>query len=176
MDERHVEENRNDYNRFDKYNESHPDALATGDAQGKGTGSSQGNWSLPHFSPTPKPIDYSRFDTENSPSRAVTNTNPGNGSDNEWRNSMVGRSIYGPDNQYCPGGRFESYNLYEGQYWAYDRPLNDSPASQIPAENSGNTGGNSGPVYFGRRPGGGTSATNYNPPANTNTGPQSGTR
>lgn len=163
MDERHVEENRNDYNRFNQYNESHPDALATGDAQGKGTGSNQGNYTLPHFSPTPMPIDYSRFDTENSPSRAATSTNPGNGTDNYWRNAMVERSIYGPSNQYCPGGKFETYNLYEGQYWAYDKPINDVPTSQIPTESSIEASNNGNIKYNGRRPGGTSMNTNSNP-------------
>ena len=38
MEERHVEEVRSDYNRENVYSVTHPDALATGDAQGKGTG------------------------------------------------------------------------------------------------------------------------------------------
>ena len=37
MEERHKEQVRSDYNRENQYNVTHPDALANGDAQGKGT-------------------------------------------------------------------------------------------------------------------------------------------
>lgn len=136
MEERHVEENRNDYTRFDQYNEEHPDALATGDSQGKGTGTNPDGYTKPYFSPTQQPIDYTRFDTENRPSRVENKTNPGNGTDNTAREDMLRRNKYGQQSQYCPSGKFDQYAIYEGQFWSYDKPLNDRPASQIPAETS----------------------------------------
>ena len=48
MEERHVEEVRSDYNRENVYSVTHPDALATGDAQGKGTGYGGHTFSLPN--------------------------------------------------------------------------------------------------------------------------------
>ena len=53
MEERHVEEVRSDYNRENVYSVTHPDALATGDAQGKGTGYGGHTFSLPNCSSKP---------------------------------------------------------------------------------------------------------------------------
>lgn len=116
MDERHVEEVKNDYNRYDQYNEEHQDALATGDAQGKGTGNWPNGHTIPHFSPIPEPIDYSRFDTHFMITRNANHTNPGNGTDNVVRRDMIFRSKYDITNEYCPGGTFTDYNIYEGQF------------------------------------------------------------
>ena len=129
MDERHLEEIKNDYNRFEQYDVDHVDARATGDAQGKGTGNySEGpdEYIKPFFSPEPSSIDYSRFDTEYNLLRRRTNTNPGNGTDNTVREDMIRRNIYKKYKQYCPEGVFYEYKIYDGQTYPFNRPIYDN--------------------------------------------------
>lgn len=147
MDERHIEEMRNDYNRFDQYNLDHSDARATGDAQGKGTGNySDGAdiYTQPFFSPEPTPIDYSRFDTDYDLHRYLIDTNPGNGTDNKVRNDMIRRNKYWKIMQYCPSGVFEEYKLYEGQDYWHKKPIFDTHTN-TQQQSSQNT------IYFGHR-------------------------
>lgn len=73
IDKRPVELNRNDYQSYNEYSVTHPNALSDGDMKGKGTGHGGHTHYLPdcnkavmtdygHFN---SPIDYSNFDTDN---------------------------------------------------------------------------------------------------------------
>lgn len=127
MDARHVMEVRSDYQRTNKYSETHPDALApdysggqgrvhtTLDGKtytaGKGTGhGGHGHW-LPHASSQIGVFDYSNFDT------AVT-SNAGNELDNAARNQALTRSLYSALNPYGvgPNAIDTSLNVLEGQF------------------------------------------------------------
>lgn len=109
MDARHEQMVRSDYNRENQYNESHPDALATGDAQGKGTGSSgHGHW-LPDCNSAPNVFRYDNFDTDIS-------FHAGNDTDNAARNEMLARSMYNQENIYDASAIDTSANVAEGQY------------------------------------------------------------
>jgi len=115
MDARHVMETRSDYTRVNQYSETHPDALATGDRQGKGTGhAGHGHW-LPHCTSQIGVFDYSNFDT------AIT-SHAGNDMDNEARNIALTRSLYGPTNAYNQGANAvdTSMNVLEGQFVLID--------------------------------------------------------
>ena len=107
MDERHVEIIRNDYNRENQYSETHPDALATGDRQGKGTGhGGHGHW-LPNCNAAIGVFNYSNFDT-------AISSHAGNDQDNEARNIALTRSMYNDTNPY---GAIDTHlNVLEGQY------------------------------------------------------------
>lgn len=107
--ERHVEEVRNDYNRENPYNSQHPDALATGDAQGKGTGSSGHGFWLPNCNSQLGVFNYSNFDTDIS-------FGAGNNADNAARNTAMTRSLYGPTNPYSANIIDTSANVMEGQF------------------------------------------------------------
>ena len=73
---------RNDYTRNEEYSAMHPDALATGDPQGKGTGHGGHLHSIPDCT-APSTISYSNFDTENA----------GGLYDIEGRNGVGGRNF-----------------------------------------------------------------------------------
>lgn len=93
LPERNREQTRSDYNEANQYSVSHPDALATGDAQGKGTGhGGHGHW-LPNCHGTIGAFDFSNFDTD-------INSGAGNKADNEMRNAAMARSLYNQVNQY----------------------------------------------------------------------------
>ena len=92
MDERHEEIVRSDYNQYNQYSGKHPDALATGDAQGKGG-----------------VFNYSNFDTD-------PDSGAGNDADNEARNTAMTRSLYRPTYQYSAKLVDTSANVLEGQY------------------------------------------------------------
>lgn len=106
--ERQEEIVRNDYNKDDKYSSVHPDAMATGDRMGRGTGSSHSFW-LPNCSGTIGSFNYSNFDTSLS-------SGAGNDLDNEARNTAMTRSLYNPDYQYSAKLVDTSANVLEGQY------------------------------------------------------------
>lgn len=109
MDARHEQIVRSDYNKDNQYNASHPDALATGDAQGKGTGSSgHGHW-LPDCNAEPNVFRYDNFDTDIS-------FGAGNDADNAARNEMLARSLYNQDRIYDANAIDTSANVAEGQY------------------------------------------------------------
>lgn len=110
MDARHEMETRSDYNRLNQYSANHPDALATGDRQGKGTGhGGHGDW-LPHCTSQIGMFDYSNFDT-------ALSSGAGNDLDNQARNEMLTRSLYSPNNPY--GKVDTTLNVLEGQFVIY---------------------------------------------------------
>lgn len=102
---------RNDYTRNNEYSGSHPDALATGDPQGKGTGHGGHLHSVPDCT-RPSTIDYRNFDTENA----------GGIYDIEGRNGVGGRnflktiSVYNEEHTYCDDSLIDtSNNIADGQ-------------------------------------------------------------
>lgn len=109
MEERHIEEVRSDYNREDQYSASHPDALATGDKQGKGTNSPGHSFWLPNCNGQIGIINYSNFDTDIS-------SGAGNIDDNDARNTAMTRSLYTPENPYSANMIDTSANIAEGQF------------------------------------------------------------
>lgn len=110
MEERHKEIVRNDYNREDIYTALHPNALATGDTKGKGTGHPGGaKILLPNCSGMLNVIDYSNYDTDPS-------SGAGNSTDNEARNVAMARSLYNQSNKYSKLLVNTWANIREGQY------------------------------------------------------------
>lgn len=110
MEERHEEIVRNDYNKNDVYSAAHPNALATGDSKGKGTGYPGGaKILLPNCNGTLNVIDYSNYDTDPS-------SGAGNNTDNEARNSAMARSLYNQAYKYSAALLDTSANISEGQY------------------------------------------------------------
>ena len=110
MDARHEMIARSDYQWTNQYESSHPDALADGDWQGKGTGHPGHGHYLPDPR-QPRGLYYSNFDTD-------VDSNAGNGNidtpntDNWARRQTMTRSLYNADFAY------PEYNdeLYEGQF------------------------------------------------------------
>ena len=109
IDERHKQMARSDYNSENRYSGNHPDALATGDKRGKGTGRSGGSefW-LPSCENIGA-FNYSNFDTD-------PNSGAGNCDDNEARRVAMARSKYSPENPYSASLIDTSANVAEGQY------------------------------------------------------------
>ena len=101
---------RNDYTRNEEYSAIHPDALATGDPQGKGTGHGGHLHSIPDCT-APSTINYSNFDTENA----------GGLYDIEGRNGVGGRnflkniSMFNEANQYTLNYVDTTANVADGQ-------------------------------------------------------------
>ena len=85
MTERHEEITRSDYNIENQYGPSHQDALATGDARGKGVGGQHGHF-LPDCTKPTGQIDYSNFTT--SPDVLI-----GDSYDNDGRGDIPGRKV-----------------------------------------------------------------------------------
>ena len=102
---------RNDYTRVDEYWAGHPDALATGDPLGKGTGHGGHTHSVPDCN-KPSSIDYSNFDTSD---RA------GGLYDIAGRNGIGGRtflkniSVYNEEFEYGANLVDTSLNVADGQ-------------------------------------------------------------
>ena len=110
MEERHVEIVRNDYNKDNIYTELHPNARATGDSKGKGTGQPGGmKFITPNCNGVIGVIDYSNYDT------ALT-SKPGNDADNLARQKALARSIYNQDAPYEARMLNTTANIREGQY------------------------------------------------------------
>lgn len=111
MNERHEEIVRSDYNYENKYDGLHPDALATGDAQGKGTGGGQAAPWLPDCSSYmgTSTFRYDDFDT-------AVSSNAGNNADNEARNKSFVRSLYSAEAPYSEVKIDTSANIREGQF------------------------------------------------------------
>ena len=110
IDSRHDSLVRNDYTRNDEYTEMHPDALSTGDPQGKGTGNGGHMHSIPDCN-APTGISYANF-----------NTNGGGGSyDIDGRDGVGGRvflqniSKYNANHEYGPNSIDTSLNVADGQ-------------------------------------------------------------
>ena len=103
---------RNDYTINDEYSALHPDALSTGDPQGKGTGIGGHLHSTPDCRRT-SAINYSNFDTEGG----------GGLYDIEGRNGVGGRnfllniSVYNRENNYCGINVDTSANIADGQIY-----------------------------------------------------------
>lgn len=102
---------RNDYQRVDEYNAQHPDALATNDPQGKGTGHGGHTHTLPDCTKKSS-IEYSNFDTS---------TKAGGQYDIEGYNGIGGRkwamniSVYNENNEYGVNSVDTSANVADGQ-------------------------------------------------------------
>lgn len=104
---------QNDYQKGadGEYNETNPDALATGDPFGKGTGVSMGVASRPGES-TSKAISYTNVNTKDG----------GGQYDVEGRNGVGGRNrlmlmnLYQPDEQYGVDSVDTSKNVTDGQF------------------------------------------------------------
>lgn len=107
--ERNEEIVRNDYNKENQYSVTSKDALADGDAQGKGTGSAGHSHYLPNCNGSIGMINYSNFDT--SPDSGA-----GNGDDNEARNKAMTRSLYNPETPYTMTSVVTDVNRQDGQY------------------------------------------------------------
>lgn len=90
IDARREQTARSEYNKQNEYNEQHPNALATGDEKGKGTGDFGGHgWIVPDMT-KPKSQTSNEFNI----------TDGGNDCDYAARNVMTARSIYGPGREY----------------------------------------------------------------------------
>jgi len=109
IEERHNEIVRSDYTRENPYSETHPDALATGDRQGKGTGHGGHTHWLPDCNGPKGVFNYSNFDT--NPASGM-----GNDLDNEARKQSMVRSLYSSDEPYTEKIVDTSKNVREGQY------------------------------------------------------------
>ena len=109
MEERKEEIVRSDYQSTNKYTSTHNDALATGDAQGKGTGHGGHTHWLPNCNGTLGVFDYSNFDT--SPKSGA-----GNNDDNTARDTAFARSLYHYDSTYSAKSVDTSANVADGQY------------------------------------------------------------
>ena len=102
---------RNDYTRIEEYSSIHPDALATGDPQGKGTGHGGHTHSVPDCE-KPSSIVYTNFDTSE---------NAGGLYDIEGRNGVGGRtflkniSVYNENYEYGPTLIDTRLNVEDGQ-------------------------------------------------------------
>lgn len=112
LDARHEQMARSDYNGENEYNEQHPDALATGTEQGKGTGDFGGHgWIVPDMT-KPHSQMSSMFNTEDG----------GNNCDHTAREVMRQRSIYGPGREYGRDYVVNTMaNRMEGQYDGAER-------------------------------------------------------
>lgn len=106
---RHQMELRSDYQRTKQYSVTHKDALATGDMQGKGTGSAGHSHWLPNCTSQMGVYNFSNFDT-------AISFGAGNDADNNARNEAITRSLYGPMNRYDATIVDTSMNVAEGQY------------------------------------------------------------
>lgn len=109
MDERHIEEVRSDYNRYNQYSVTHPNALADGDSKGKGTGHGGHTHWLPNCNGTIGIINYSNFDTNPA-------SGAGNDVDNVTRETAMVRSLYNYENAYSARIVDTTMNVREGQY------------------------------------------------------------
>lgn len=107
MAERHIEEVRSDYQRTNQYSATHPDALATGDAQGKGTGHGGHSHWLPNCTSQIGVFNFSNFDT------AIA-SGAGNDADNAARLQTLTWSLYNDANPY--GFIDTTANVLEGQF------------------------------------------------------------
>lgn len=107
-EERNRELIRSDYNRDNQYNAEHPNARATGDAKGKGTGSQgHGDW-MPDCEVDVNVFNYSNFNTD-------PDSGAGNDADNEARNEGFLRCKYSANNPY--GDIDVTTNAVIGQYF-----------------------------------------------------------
>lgn len=106
---RHEMLTRSHYTRDNQYSSTHPDALATGDAQGKGTGHGGHTHWLPDCNGTLGIFNYSNFDT-------AISSGAGNKDDNEARDKALKISMYNSERAYSAKLVDTSKNVREGQY------------------------------------------------------------
>lgn len=114
MEERQVELVRSDYNKINRYSESHEDALSHPDDPNKVLGKGTNSGGHGHYAPnsSQKGYNYSNLNT----------TEGGGYYDIHGRNDQGGRdrllkiNIYGKDNPYGHGSVDTSANIDEGQY------------------------------------------------------------
>lgn len=109
IEQRHISLARSDYNRENQYSATHPDALADGDVQGKGTGHSGHGFWLPNCNSAINVFNYSNFDT-------AVSSGAGNVTDNEARATSLARSMYNAENPYTSSLVNTELNVLEGQY------------------------------------------------------------
>ena len=113
IEQRQEELVRSDYNFNDEYSVLHPDALSTGDPQGKGSGHGGHTHYIPDENKPKTLIDYSNLDT--------TDSNIGGEYDINGRNGIGGReflkniSLYNEENQYGPNSVDTTQNIIDGQ-------------------------------------------------------------
>ena len=100
---------RSYYTRDNQYSATHPNALATGDSKGKGTGHKGHTFWLPDCNGTLGVFDYSNFDT-------AISSGAGNIDDNNARKTALARSMYNGENIYSAKLVDTSKNVREGQY------------------------------------------------------------
>lgn len=114
--ERQNEIVRNDYTKDNEYGPTHPNALATGDVKGKGTGGGHGHW-LPNCQGDTNRIDYKNFTTDPSLKDKI-----GGYYDYYGRNGVGGRKdalasqLYNYENQYGPTLVDTTKSQLDGQY------------------------------------------------------------
>ena len=109
IEERHEEIVRNDYTRDNQYSSTHPNALATGDEKGKGTGHGGHTYFLPNCNGPMGVFDYSNFDTNPA-------SGAGGKTDNETRKVAMARSVFNAENAYSAKIVDTTKNVREGQY------------------------------------------------------------
>lgn len=114
MEQRHISEARSEYTRNDQYDITHPNALATGDAKGKGTGGGGMSFWLPDCGSfiTAGLVSQFRFDDFDT----ALESNPGNSTDQKARHTSLARSMYNGEKQYSVELIDTSANVREGQY------------------------------------------------------------
>lgn len=115
IEKRNIELVRSDYNKNDKYDATHEDAISDASMKdkplGKGTGHGGHLHSQPDASKPSTMIDYSNFDTFNGGgSYDIHGRN-----DKGGRNRLVTYNIYGPNNSYLSEPIDSSLNVSEGQ-------------------------------------------------------------
>lgn len=109
INSRHEQMPRSDYQANNPYSALHPDAIADGDAYGKGTRHGGHRHWLPNCNGTLGVINYSNFDT------AIT-SNAGNCDDNKARETSLARSLYNEGRVYSALLVNTTQNVREGQY------------------------------------------------------------
>jgi hypothetical protein len=115
IERRQAELVRSDYNKTEKYDESHEDAKSDSSRVdkplGKGTAHGGHTHYRPDYSKSKDLIDYSNFDTFNGGgSYDIHGRNEIGG-----RNRLVSYNIYGPNNSYLDEPIDMSLNIAEGQ-------------------------------------------------------------
>lgn len=101
---------RNDYTRVNVYSAIHPDALSTGDPQGKGTGHGGHTHSVPDCT-QPSTINYSNFDTNNGGGLYDINGRNGVGG----RTFLQNISVYNENYEYGANLVDTTLNVQDGQ-------------------------------------------------------------
>lgn len=104
---------RNDYTRHEEYNETHPDALSTGDPLGKGSGNGGHTHSIPDCNRPSGMIDYSNFDTHSEKIGGSYDINGRNG--NGGRDFLKAISKYNSEHQYGVNSVDTTLNVQDGQ-------------------------------------------------------------